>query len=191
MALLGFSWDATFIQDAMFGCDQYEGGFNMVKYCNEELDEINAEAKRTFDEEARRELLIEASNIVNDESAGGGDALLQGDQRLQRPPAELQAQPVGRRSDLRLDSAVRDFRHSQPVTSPSSLSAGRWEHGPAHEKTASLPARRERGWGPAAVAESTTRYTDRARPLTPDLGVERNADAVRSGPVNIVGASRP
>ena len=40
----------------MFACDQYEGGFNMVKYCNEEVDEINDEAKRTFDEEARREL---------------------------------------------------------------------------------------------------------------------------------------
>ena len=35
VALLGFSWNATFIQDAMFACDQYEGGFNMVKYCNE------------------------------------------------------------------------------------------------------------------------------------------------------------
>ena len=38
----------------MFGCDQYQVGFNDMKYCNPELDEINAEAKRTFDEEARR-----------------------------------------------------------------------------------------------------------------------------------------
>ena len=67
VALLGFNWNATFIQDAMFACDQYEGGFNMVKYCNEELDAINYEATRTFDEEARRELLIEATNIVNDD----------------------------------------------------------------------------------------------------------------------------
>ena len=67
LALYGFSWDATFIQDAMFGCDQYQVGFNDMKYCNPELDEINAEAKRTFDEEARRDLLIQASNIVNDE----------------------------------------------------------------------------------------------------------------------------
>lgn len=67
IALLGFSWDATFIQDAMFGCKQYEGGFNMVKYCNEEVDELNAEAKRTFDEDARRELIIEATNLVNDD----------------------------------------------------------------------------------------------------------------------------
>jgi peptide/nickel transport system substrate-binding protein len=67
IAMLLFNWDATFIQDAMFGCDQYDGGFNMVKYCNERVDELNAQAKRTFDEEARRELVIEATNIVNDE----------------------------------------------------------------------------------------------------------------------------
>jgi peptide/nickel transport system substrate-binding protein len=67
MALLGFNWNATFIQDAMFACNQYEGGFNMVKYCNEEVDRLNYEATRTFDEEARRELIIEATNIVNEE----------------------------------------------------------------------------------------------------------------------------
>jgi peptide/nickel transport system substrate-binding protein len=67
MALLGFGWNATFIQDSMFACDQYEGGFNFVKYCNPELDPINEEATRTFDEEARKELLIQATNIVNDD----------------------------------------------------------------------------------------------------------------------------
>lgn len=67
MALYGFLWDASFIQDAMFGCDQYQVGFNDMMYCNPELDAINDEAKRTFDEDARRELLIQASNIVNDE----------------------------------------------------------------------------------------------------------------------------
>lgn len=68
MAYLLFNWDATFIQDAMFGCDQVPpGGFNFVSYCNEGLDELFAESKRTFDEAARREMLIEASNIVNEE----------------------------------------------------------------------------------------------------------------------------
>ena len=71
VAFYGFSWDATFLQDAMFGCDQYQVGFNDMKYCNPELDEIFAETKRTFDEEARRELLIEASNIVNDDQPVG------------------------------------------------------------------------------------------------------------------------
>jgi peptide/nickel transport system substrate-binding protein len=67
IAMYGFSWDASFIQDAMFGCDQYQVGFNDMKYCNPELDEINDQAKRSFDEAERRELLVEASNIVNDE----------------------------------------------------------------------------------------------------------------------------
>ncbi len=67
MALLGFGWDASFLQASMFGCDQYEGGFNMVRYCNEEVDAIDTEAKRTFDEDARRELMIEAANLVNED----------------------------------------------------------------------------------------------------------------------------
>ena len=67
VAMLGFGWDASFIQDAMFGCDQYEGGFNMVQYCNPGVDELNELAKRTFDEDARRELIVEATNIVNEE----------------------------------------------------------------------------------------------------------------------------
>jgi peptide/nickel transport system substrate-binding protein len=67
IALYGLQWDASFIQDQMFGCAQYQVGFNDMRYCNEELDAINAEAKRTFDEDARRKLLIQATNIVNDE----------------------------------------------------------------------------------------------------------------------------
>ena len=67
MALLGFAWDATFLQEAVFGCDQYEVGFNDMKYCNEELDAIFDEAERTFDLDARRDLLIQASNILNEE----------------------------------------------------------------------------------------------------------------------------
>ena len=39
----------------------------MVKYCNKRVDELNAQAKRTFDEVERRKLIIEATNIVNDE----------------------------------------------------------------------------------------------------------------------------
>jgi peptide/nickel transport system substrate-binding protein len=67
IALLGFSWDASFVQDAMFGCAQYEGGFNVMRYCNEALDELNARVKRELDDEVRRDLLIEATNIVNED----------------------------------------------------------------------------------------------------------------------------
>jgi peptide/nickel transport system substrate-binding protein len=65
MALISFSWDASFIQEAMFACDQYEGGFNVVKYCNEQVDAIFDEAERTFELEARRALLIQATNLIN------------------------------------------------------------------------------------------------------------------------------
>ncbi|MEZ4564410.1 MAG: ABC transporter substrate-binding protein [Thermomicrobiales bacterium] len=67
MAFLGFGWDATFIQDLMFGCNQYEGGFNVVRYCNPELDEINARAKRTLPEPPRRELVITATDMINED----------------------------------------------------------------------------------------------------------------------------
>jgi peptide/nickel transport system substrate-binding protein len=67
MAMLGFGWDASFIQDLMFGCAQYEGGFNAIRYCNPEVDALNAAAMRTFDEEERRELLIAATDLVNED----------------------------------------------------------------------------------------------------------------------------
>jgi peptide/nickel transport system substrate-binding protein len=71
MAIYGFSWDATFIQDAMFGTNQYQSGFNDMKYSNPQLDEIFAQTKREFDPEKRRQLLIQASNIVNDDQPVG------------------------------------------------------------------------------------------------------------------------
>jgi len=67
IALLGFSWDASFIQDTMFGCAQYEGGFNVVRYCNEAVDELNAQAKRALDDDARRELIVAATDLVNED----------------------------------------------------------------------------------------------------------------------------
>jgi ABC-type transport system substrate-binding protein len=71
MALYSFFWDATFIQDVLFGCAQYQVGFNDMKYCNPQLDQINQEAKREFDKDKRRALLIQASNIVNDDEPIG------------------------------------------------------------------------------------------------------------------------
>ncbi len=71
MALYGFGWDASFLQDAMFGCDQYQVGFNDMMYCNPELDTIFTAAKAEFDFEKRRALLVEAANVVNDEQPIG------------------------------------------------------------------------------------------------------------------------
>ena len=71
MALYGFSWDASFIQDTMFGCDQYQVGFNDMRYCNPALDELAQEIKTTIDREARAVLMIEYSNVVNEEQPVG------------------------------------------------------------------------------------------------------------------------
>ena len=71
MAQYGFSWDASFIQDVMFGCDQYQVGFNDMRYCNPELDALADVIEVTLDQEARTQLMIEYSNIVNEEQPIG------------------------------------------------------------------------------------------------------------------------
>jgi peptide/nickel transport system substrate-binding protein len=67
LAFLGFNWDATGDQSAMFSSDQYKTGFNFMKYSNPEVDELNKKANETIDPDARREALIEAANLVNED----------------------------------------------------------------------------------------------------------------------------
>ena len=62
--LQGFSWDPSANQGSLFRCDAYEGGFNNLKYCNEEFDKLDDQQLRELDRDKRRELLIEQSNIV-------------------------------------------------------------------------------------------------------------------------------
>lgn len=62
--LQGFVWDPGANQGALFRCDSYNGGFNNLKYCNEEFDRLDDLQLRELDREKRRELLIEQSNIV-------------------------------------------------------------------------------------------------------------------------------
>jgi len=62
--LQGFGWDASGSQGTLFRCDSYEGGFNNIKYCNEEFDRLDDQQLRELDREKRRELLIEQSNII-------------------------------------------------------------------------------------------------------------------------------
>jgi peptide/nickel transport system substrate-binding protein len=71
MALYGFQWDSTFFQDIMFACGMYQIGFNDMKYCNPELDELGQKIKRTIDINERIPLMIQYSNIVNDEQPIG------------------------------------------------------------------------------------------------------------------------
>jgi peptide/nickel transport system substrate-binding protein len=64
---LGFNWDATGNQGPMYNTDQYKVGFNFTKYSNPQVDELNKGAKTELDEEKRRQMLIESTNIVNTE----------------------------------------------------------------------------------------------------------------------------
>lgn len=67
IALLGFSWDYSADQTAMFGTNSYGGGFNFMRYSNPEYDELAAAANVEQDADARRQLLIDASNIANND----------------------------------------------------------------------------------------------------------------------------
>lgn len=71
MALQGFNWSPDGAQIAMYGCANIPPGFNTMHYCNEEFDRLETAAITELNHEARIDLLIEASNIANDEAATG------------------------------------------------------------------------------------------------------------------------
>jgi len=71
IALYGFGWDASFIQEAMFACNQYHTGFNDMKYCNPALDTLFTESDSELDQAKRVDLMTQAANIVNDEQPIG------------------------------------------------------------------------------------------------------------------------
>jgi peptide/nickel transport system substrate-binding protein len=72
MCVWGFGWTPDPSQGDVFGCDATPPtGFNAMRYCNERYDELDAQARVELDEQRRIDLLIEASNIVNDEMAAG------------------------------------------------------------------------------------------------------------------------
>jgi peptide/nickel transport system substrate-binding protein len=72
MSLLGFGWDPDGGQDAMFACNMTPpNGFNIQRYCNPDYDALVEPSKRELDVEKRIDLLIEMSNIVNDDAAVG------------------------------------------------------------------------------------------------------------------------
>lgn len=67
ICLLGYNWDNTGDQTALFASDQYKVGYNAMKYSNPEYDDAARAANREVDPVKRRELLIQASNIVNED----------------------------------------------------------------------------------------------------------------------------
>jgi peptide/nickel transport system substrate-binding protein len=67
MVALGFTWDGTGDQSPMFGFAYKGDGYNAVGYSNPEFDQLADEANHETDPDARRDLLIQAANIVNDD----------------------------------------------------------------------------------------------------------------------------
>ena len=67
VCLLGFNWDPTADQSAMYSTSSYRNGFNAMKYSNPRVDELNAAAGVELDETKRIDLLIEAANLVNED----------------------------------------------------------------------------------------------------------------------------
>jgi len=67
--LLGFDWASpSGDQTAMFGTASYGGGFNAMKYSNPQYDDLMAQANKELDIEKRRELLVQATNIVTEDA---------------------------------------------------------------------------------------------------------------------------
>lgn len=67
MGLLGFSWDVTGNQAAMFDCDSYAGGFNAMNYCDPSYDLLSEQELREFDRTKRIDLLVRQTNLLNEQ----------------------------------------------------------------------------------------------------------------------------
>jgi peptide/nickel transport system substrate-binding protein len=67
IVVLGFSWDPTGDQSAMFRTDSYKNSFNAMKYSNPAVDAAMDAASRELDYNKRIDLLIEATNLVNED----------------------------------------------------------------------------------------------------------------------------
>jgi len=62
--LIGLGWGASADQAAMFACDSYGAGFNVMRYCNEEVDALLAEALAEPDQTTRIEMYTEYQNLL-------------------------------------------------------------------------------------------------------------------------------
>lgn len=72
MAFYAFFWGFDGSQGDMFRCNAVPlEGFNSMRYCNPEFDDLDRQAQQELDQDRRVELLIEATNIVNDDAAAG------------------------------------------------------------------------------------------------------------------------
>ncbi len=72
MSVLGFTWSVDGGQEVMFGTNYTPPtGFNMMRYSNEEYDALIRPSQTELDVEKRIDILIEMSNIANDDMAAG------------------------------------------------------------------------------------------------------------------------
>jgi peptide/nickel transport system substrate-binding protein len=62
-----FGYDFSGDQSSMFGTDGYEVGFNFMKYSNPEVDQLYADASVMLDPAKRADLLVEATDLVNED----------------------------------------------------------------------------------------------------------------------------
>jgi peptide/nickel transport system substrate-binding protein len=70
--LWGFQWSPDGGQGIMFRCDSTPpNGFNAMRYCNADYDKLDDQQLRELDPEKRREILIQQSNIANNDAAAG------------------------------------------------------------------------------------------------------------------------
>lgn len=65
--LVGFQWDVDPDQSTMWSSDAYNGGFNMNKYSNPQVDKILKDALETSDVSKRKQLYIQMQNLVLDD----------------------------------------------------------------------------------------------------------------------------
>jgi peptide/nickel transport system substrate-binding protein len=67
IAIVGWGWNLP-DQGALYRCDAMPPtGFNLSHYCNETYDQLNTDSVYELDPDKRVELLIEQSNVINDE----------------------------------------------------------------------------------------------------------------------------
>lgn len=72
MAVQGFGWTVDGGQDAMFASDMTPpNGFNSMRYSNADYDALVIPSKTEIDQAKRIDILIEQSNICNDDAAVG------------------------------------------------------------------------------------------------------------------------
>lgn len=65
--IVGFGWGPTPDQSSMWKCGSYGVGFNVVKYCNPEVDAVLDAALSELDRERRIELYAEFQNLLLDD----------------------------------------------------------------------------------------------------------------------------